>query len=258
MRGTLAALAAAVTTSAALALAGGPAGAQGDGPDGAEELRDEMVAEIRDHAAETAHLFGEEGLSPAVLEAMRTVPRHLFVPEGERHLAYADRPVPIGYGQTISQPFIVAAMTDLLEPQAGDTVLEIGTGSGYQAAILAQLVDKVCTIEIIPGLGQAAATVLEAEAGEADRWGDVEARVADGYYGWPECGPFDGIVVTAAIEHVPPPLVEQLKPGGRMVIPVGGPFSLQMLTVVEKGATGEVSTRQLMPVRFVPFTRAPG
>ncbi len=255
MRGKLGALA--LAASVALGLAAGPAGAQEDA-DGAQALRDEMVAEIRKHVAETAHLFGDEGLSPEVLEAMRTVPRHLFVPEDERHLAYADRPVPIGYGQTISQPFIVAAMTELLEPEPDDTVLEIGTGSGYQAAILAQLVDKVCTIEIIPGLGQAAATVLEAEAGIAGEYGDVEARVADGYYGWPECGPFDGIVVTAAIEHVPPPLVDQLEPGGRMVIPVGGPFSLQMLTVVEKAQDGAVSTRQLMPVRFVPFTRAPG
>jgi protein-L-isoaspartate(D-aspartate) O-methyltransferase len=142
-------------------------------------------------------------------------------------------------------------MTQLLDPDQGDTVLEIGTGSGYQAAILSPLVGKVCTIEIIPELGQTAATVLQ-----AGDFGNVEAKVADGYYGWPECGPFDGIVVTAAIEHVPPPLVEQLAPGGRMVIPVGGPFSLQMLTVVEKSETGEVSTRQLMPVRFVPFTRA--
>ena len=235
-------------------LLAGAAGAQGAGQDdGAQGLRDEMVEEIRAHAGETGHLFGEGGLSPAVLEVMRTVPRHRFVPERERHLAYADRPVPIGYGQTISQPFIVAAMTDLLEPAPGDVVLEIGTGSGYQAAVLSPMVKEVCTVEIIPDLGEAAAAVLAEEAR-----GNVEVRVADGYGGWPECGPFDGIVVTAAIEHVPPPLVAQLKPGGRMVIPVGGPFSLQVLTVVEKAADGSVSTRQLMPVRFVPFTRAPG
>jgi protein-L-isoaspartate(D-aspartate) O-methyltransferase len=233
----------------AAGLSGGAAGAQDDG---AQALRDEMVAEVRAHAAGLEHLFGG-GLSPAVIEVMRSVPRHRFVPERERHLAYQDRPVPIGYGQTISQPFIVAAMTDLLEPEAGDVVLEIGTGSGYQAAVLAPLVEKVCTIEIIPELGERAAEVLDTEVR-----GNVEVRVADGYHGWPECGPFDGIVVTAAIEHVPPPLVGQLKPGGRMVIPVGGPFSLQMLTVVEKSATGEVSTRQLMPVRFVPFTREGG
>jgi protein-L-isoaspartate(D-aspartate) O-methyltransferase len=226
---------------------------RGGRDDGAQELRDEMMAEIRDHVADSLYLFGDEGLDPAVLETMREVPRHLFVPERDRHLAYADRPVPIGYGQTISQPFIVVAMTHLLDPDPGDTVLEIGTGSGYQAAILSPLVGRVCTIEIIPELGQAAAAVLEAQG-----FANVEAKVADGYYGWPECGPFDGIVVTAAIEHVPPPLIEQLAPGGRMVIPVGGPFSLQMLTVVEKSEAGEVTTRQLMPVRFVPFTRAAG
>jgi protein-L-isoaspartate(D-aspartate) O-methyltransferase len=239
---------------AALWAVAGAAGSQEPGQDdGAQELRDEMVAEIRAHAEETGYLFGEGGLSPAVLEVMRTVPRHRFVPERERHLAHADRPVPIGWGQTISQPFIVAAMTDLLEPEPGDVVLEIGTGSGYQAAVLSPLVARVCTVEIIPELGERAAAVLAEEAR-----GNVEVRVADGYGGWPECGPFDGVVVTAAIEHVPPPLVAQLKPGGRMVIPVGGPFSLQMLTVVEKSAAGEVSARQLMPVRFVPFTRAPG
>lgn len=218
--------------------------------DGAQDLRDEMVAGIRAHVADTAHLFDDERIDPAVLDVMRSVPRHLFVPERDRHLAYADRPVEIGYGQTISQPFIVAAMTHLLDPDPGDAVLEIGTGSGYQAAILAPLVDKVCTIEIIPELGERAADLLEAPDSA-----NVETRIADGYYGWPDCGPFDGIVVTAAIEHVPPPLVEQLAPGGRMVIPVGGPFSLQMLTVVTKSGESEVSTRQLLPVRFVPFTR---
>jgi protein-L-isoaspartate(D-aspartate) O-methyltransferase len=239
---------------AAMAALAATAFAQGDAKDdGAQALRDEMVREIRVHVADTLYLFGDDGLDPAVLEAMRTVPRHLFVPEDERHLAYADRPVPIGFGQTISQPFIVAAMTHLLDPDPGDIVLEIGTGSGYQAAVLSPLVGKVCTIEIIPELGQSAAGLLEAQGHD-----NVEAKVADGYYGWPECGPFDGIVVTAAIEHVPPPLVEQLKPGGRMVIPVGGPFSLQMLTVVEKSEAGEVGARQLMPVRFVPFTRAAG
>ena len=248
MRAIAAALAAwAVSAAAAFA----QPDERGRREDGAEALRDEMVQEIGEHVADILYLFGDEGLDPAVLETMREVPRHLFVPEDERHLAYADRPVPIGYGQTISQPFIVAAMTHLLQPDRDDTVLEIGTGSGYQAAILSPLVDKVCTIEIIPELAERAAAVLEAQGFE-----NVETRVADGYHGWPECGPFDGIVVTAAIEHVPPPLVEQLKPGGRMVIPVGGPFSLQMLTVVEKSEAGEVSTRQLLPVRFVPFTRA--
>jgi protein-L-isoaspartate(D-aspartate) O-methyltransferase len=244
-------LAAAPAVALAAALAGFEMAVSAGEDDGAQALRDEMVEEIRAHAADSLYLFGDDGLSPAVIEVMRTTPRHLFVPESERHLAYADRPVPIGYGQTISQPFIVAAMTHLLAPDPGDTVLEIGTGSGYQAAILSPLVGRVCTVEIIPELGRRAAAVLEAQG-----HGNVETRVADGYHGWPECGPFDGIVVTAAIEHVPPPLVGQLAPGGRMVIPVGGPFSLQMLTVVEKSQTGEVSTRQLMPVRFVPFSRA--
>jgi protein-L-isoaspartate(D-aspartate) O-methyltransferase len=219
--------------------------------DGAQQLRDAMVEEILSHAEDVSPLFGEGGIDPAVLDVMREIPRHLFVPERERHQAYADRPVPIGHGQTISQPFIVAAMTDLLEPDPGDTVLEIGTGSGYQAAVLSPLVRRVCTIEIIPELGQRAAEVLKAPG-----FANVEAKVADGYHGWPECGPFDGIVVTAAIDHVPPPLVGQLAPGGIMVIPVGGGFSTQMLTVVEKSEAGEVTTRQLLPVRFVPFVRA--
>ena len=168
-------LAAGLAAGLAATLAAVAATAVAQQDDGAQELRDEMVGEIRDHVAETAHLFGDGGLSPAVIEAMRTVPRHLFVPERERHLAYADRPVEIGYGQTISQPFIVAAMTDLLNPDPGDTVLEIGTGSGYQAAILSPLVDKVCTIEIIPELGQTAAEALEADGasqrrGEGGRW----------------------------------------------------------------------------------------
>jgi len=186
-----------------------------------------------------------------VLEVMRAVQRHLFVPERRRSLAYDDRPVEIGFGQTISQPFIVALMTHLLEPGPDDVVLEIGTGSGYQAAVLSPLVAKVCTIEVIAELGEAAAERL-ATLGYAN----VETRIADGYHGWPDCGPFDGIVVTAAADHVPPPLVDQLKPGGRMVIPVGGMFATQHLTLVEKTAAGEVLTRQLLPVRFVPFTRA--
>jgi protein-L-isoaspartate(D-aspartate) O-methyltransferase len=175
----------------------------------------------------------------------------LFIPKRRRSLAYDDRPVKIGYGQTISQPFIVALMTHLLEPRPDDAVLEIGTGSGYQAAVLSPLVRKVCTIEIITELGEAAAQRL-AVLGYAN----VETKIADGYHGWPECGPFDGIVVTAVADHVPPPLVAQLKPGGRMVIPVGGMFATQHLTLIEKTGSGEVLTRQLLPVRFVPFRRS--
>ena len=210
-----------------------------------------MVQGIKAHAQSLPKLLGEGGIAPSVLEVMGRVERHRFVPERHRGLAYADRPVSIGYGQTISQPFIVALMTHLLAPADDHAVLEIGTGSAYQAAVLAPLVAKVCTIEIVAPLG------LRAEALITERGlRNVALKIADGYHGWPDCGPFDGIVVTAAIDHVPPPLVAQLKPGGRMVIPVGGSFSVQYLTLIEKSAAGEVRARQLLPVRFVPFTRA--
>ena len=212
--------------------------------------REEMVRTIEQYSRFVSDIIGEDGLSPRVLDTMRTVKRHLFIPERHRSVAYADGPVEIGHGQTISQPLIVALMTHLLEPEPDDVMLEIGTGSGYQAAVLSPLVAKVCTIEIITGLGEAATTRLAALG-----YDNVETKIADGYHGWPECGPFDGIVVTAAADHVPPPLVDQLKPGGRMVIPVGGMFATQHLTLVEKTGSGEVLTRQLLPVRFVPFTR---
>jgi protein-L-isoaspartate(D-aspartate) O-methyltransferase len=212
--------------------------------------RAEMVRVIEFHARDSAWALGRDGLSDKVLAVMGQVPRHRFVPDELRDLAYADRPLPIGHGQTISQPFIVALMTDLLDPALGDRVLEVGTGSGYQAAVLAPLVERVCTIEIIPALGATAAERL----GRPET-ANVRTRVGDGYYGWPDCGPFDGIVVTAAASHVPPPLIEQLKPGGRMVIPVGGPFAVQQLLLVYKTTDGAVGTRQLLPVRFVPFTR---
>jgi protein-L-isoaspartate(D-aspartate) O-methyltransferase len=223
-------------------------------PAAAQEMagkRAKMVETIEAHAELAPHAVPGGGLAPEVLEAMRTVPRHAFVPENLRALAYEDRPLPIGYGQTISQPFIVALMTDLLDTEPGDRVLEIGTGSGYQAAVLAPLVDEVYSIEIVPGLGERAAAVLE-ELGYAN----VETKVADGYYGWPEVAPFDGIVVTAAANQIPPPLVEQLNPGGRMVIPIGGPFAAQQLMLVEKQQDGGITTRQVLPVQFVPFTRA--
>lgn len=213
--------------------------------------RAEMVRMVEAHARGLSNILDAGGISTKVLDVMGGVERHLFVPESVRAIAYADRPVSIGYGQTISQPFIVALMTHLLETEADDVVLEIGTGSGYQAAILAPLVARVCTIEIISGLGRRAA-VLFADLGLEN----VHTKIADGYHGWPECGPFDGIIVTAAVDHVPPPLVAQLKPGGRMVIPVGGAFAVQHLTMIEKMASGQVRTRQLLPVRFVPFTRA--
>jgi protein-L-isoaspartate(D-aspartate) O-methyltransferase len=186
--------------------------------------------------------------NPRVLEAMRRVPRHRFVPEAARGSAYQDRPLPIGHRQTISQPYIVAVMTELLDPQPGDKVLEIGTGSGYQAAVLSGLVEKVYSIEIIPELAEGARVALAAGGHQ-----NVEVITGDGYAGLPDHAPFDGIVVTAAPEKVPEPLIEQLAVGGRLVIPVGG-WS-QDLRVLERTEEG-VRTRKLFPVRFVPLTRA--
>ena len=191
-----------------------------------------------------------DGFDPAVLEAMRRTPRHAFVPAGVRDRAYDDGPLPIGFGQTISQPFIVALMTELLGVDSRDAVLEIGTGSGYQAAVLAQVAGEVYSIEIVPALGARAAEALGALG-----YANVATRVGDGYYGWPEHAPYDGIMVTAAAGHIPPPLVEQLAPGGRMVIPVGGAFATQQLVLVEKQPNGTLTARQLLPVRFVPLTR---
>lgn len=185
-----------------------------------------------------------------VLDAMRRVPRHRFVPTGERRYAYRDMPLPIGRGQTISQPYIVALMTELIEPHADMRVLEIGTGSGYQAAVLAELVAHVYTIEIEPELANAAQAVL-AELG----YDNVTVRAGDGYRGWPEHAPFDAIVVTAAPEHLPAALIEQLRPNGKMVIPVGPVQAVQELRLVAKDATGAVHTRDITPVRFVPLRR---
>jgi len=209
--------------------------------------RAEMVAEIQFVAARDHRVIED-----SVMTVMGQVPRHQFVPDSQRKNAYQNRPLPIGYSQTISQPYIVALMTDLLGLEPDQTVLEIGTGSGYQAAILAELVARVFTIEIIPELGR--------EAGQRFQrlgYDNIEPRVGDGYYGWSEHGPFDAIIVTAAASHIPPPLVQQLKPGGRMIIPVGGQFMVQQLTLVEKLADGAVLTRQILPVRFVPFRRGP-
>ncbi len=213
--------------------------------------RASMVKTIQAYAQIDLGLSGKKGLSASVLEAMRQTKRHLFIPMRFRSLAYADRPLPIGQGQTISQPYIVALMTGLAEVGAGHTVLEIGTGSGYQAAILARLARKVCTIEIIRPLGETAAKRLE-ELG----YHNVQVRIGDGYKGWPQCGPFDAVIVTAALGHVPPPLIEQLKVGGRLVMPVGSAGSTQQLTVVEKIAPGKTKTRNVGLVRFVPLTRS--
>ena len=185
-----------------------------------------------------------------VLRAMSTVPRHLFVPAYLKQQAYTDGPLPIGHGQTISQPYIVAYMTEILHIQPQHRLLEIGTGSGYQAAVLAELSDQVYTMEIIPELADSAGRRLK-ETGCSS----VTVRQGDGYHGWPEAAPFDGIMVTAAAEFIPPPLLQQLKEGGRMIIPVGSPFYVQHLMLVEK-TQGKISTRSLMPVRFVPFRRS--
>ena len=187
--------------------------------------------------------------SDAVLGAMREVPRHLFVPGYLQGVAHADRPLPIGHGQTISQPYIVAFMTEALAVKPGAKVLEIGTGSGYQAAVLSELTPKVFTIEIIHPLGEQARKRLHKL-----RYNTVKVRIGDGYFGWPEEAPFDGIIVTCAAGHVPPPLIEQLRPGGRMVIPVGGTFQVQRLMVVTKNESGAVQTEELLPVLFVPMT----
>jgi protein-L-isoaspartate(D-aspartate) O-methyltransferase len=209
--------------------------------DGYEQTRHEMVA--RQIAA--------RGVSdPATLDAMRAVPRHLFVPDSQKPYAYHDRPLPIGYGQTISQPYIVGYMTQVIGPEKGHRVLEIGTGSGYQAAVLAQIVDRVYSVEIIAPLADLAQKRLEDLS-----YDNVRIRHGDGYYGWEAFAPFDAIVVTAAAEYVPPPLVAQLKPGGKMVIPVGSPFMTQQLMLVTRKGE-DMITRALFPVRFVPFTRS--
>ena len=210
-----------------------------------------MVETIKDYARSHPTVLGQQGFSQRVLEAIGQTKRHLFIPERSCPVAYADRPLPIGLGQTISQPFIVALMTQLAEVAPDHVVLEIGTGSGYQAAVLAHLARKVCTIEIIPQLAETATKALKDLA-----YDNVEVRLGDGFAGWPECGPFDAIVVTAALGQVPPPLIEQLKVGGRLVMPVGAAYATQQLTVVEKIASGKTTTRAVALVRFVPFTRS--
>lgn len=211
--------------------------------------RQKMLKEVQIDATETASYIGSSAFSPAVMAAMGKVERHRFVPADLVDQAYLNRPLPIGHGQTISQPYIVALMTDLMKVGAGDKVLEIGTGSGYQAAILAELAGSVYSIEIIEALGKEAENRLQLLG-----YRNVKTRVGDGYYGWPEAAPFDAIMVTAAASHVPPPLIQQLKPGGRIVIPLGTQFLTQFLMLVEKKQDGSVTTRQLLPVRFVPLT----
>ncbi|RLG71669.1 MAG: protein-L-isoaspartate O-methyltransferase [Methanobacteriota archaeon] len=192
-------------------------------------------------------LMGRDITDKKVLEAMAKVPRHLFVPKKYRNQAYADHPLPIGYGQTISQPYVVALMTQALELKPQDKVLEIGTGSGYQAAILAEIVKEVYTIEIIPELAERARKTLESLGY------NVQVKTGDGYYGWEEKAPFDAIIVTAAASHIPPPLLEQLKEGGRLIIPLGSTKYYQTLTLIKK-KDGKLETKHLTTVRFVPMT----
>lgn len=212
-----------------------------------------MLEQIDALMQQTAAETGRQRLSPRVRQALERVERHRFVPEALRDAAYSNRPLPIGEGQTISQPFIVALMTELLDPQPTDRVLEVGTGSGYQAAVLAECVAQVYTIEIVSALGERAATVLR-ERG----YRNVQTRIGDGYQGWPEAAPFDGILVTAAPDRVPQPLVDQLGRGGRLVIPVGPREPNQELLLITKDASGQAVTSKKLEVRFVPLTRAPG
>ncbi len=215
-------------------------------------LRADIQEMLRTIEVETRMTRGSTGLSalrPEVMEAMANVPRHQFVPAYLRPHAYANGPLPIGNGQTISQPFIVALMTDLLCPEPDDVMLEVGAGSGYQAAVLSLLVDKLYSVEIIPSLAHDAAKRLR-DLG----YDNVEVRQGDGYHGWPEHAPFDGIIVTAAVSHVPRPLQEQLKPGGRLVIPVGLPHYAQELVVLEKKSDGSFVSTDVLSVAFVPLT----
>jgi protein-L-isoaspartate(D-aspartate) O-methyltransferase len=206
-----------------------------------------MVDEIQYYAT-----LDRDALDEHVMQSLGTVERHKFVPSRQLPFAYDNRPLPIGHGQTISQPYIVALMTDLIEPDRDFVVLEIGTGSGYQAAILAKLVTHVYSIEIIAALADKASARLTRLG-----YDNVTTMLGDGYHGWEEHAPYDAIVVTAAASHVPPPLVHQLKVGGRMIIPVGGQFMTQQLLLLEKTADDEIITRQIAAVRFVPLTRGP-
>mgnify|MGYP000229016569 FL=1 len=206
----------------------------------------DMVQTILWHSS----MLGSQNIeiSEEVLKAIRNVPRHKFVPQKLVKYAYKDRPLAIGFGQTISQPFIVALMTELLNVNDTSVVLEIGTGSGYQAAILAEMGANVYSVEIIPELAEQASKVLNTI------YPEIKLRVGDGYFGWKEYAPFDGIIVTAAVDHIPEPLTRQLKAGGRIVIPIGSPYTVQELVVVEKKINGDFILHQILPVRFVPLT----
>ena len=209
-----------------------------------------MLEAIRESVRSSASYTGRSELSERVMAAMASVPREEFVLPAYRHQAYNNTPLPIAADQTISQPLIVALMTDLLDPQPGDVILEVGTGSGYQAAVLSGLVNQLYSIEIVEELAASAAEVLSKLG-----YNNVTVRAGDGYAGWPEHAPFDGIIVTAAAEEIPPPLLQQLKPGGKLVIPVGAEHGYQELLLVESRCSGEISKRSVLPVRFVPLNR---
>jgi protein-L-isoaspartate(D-aspartate) O-methyltransferase len=216
----------------------------------AEDPVEQLIREIVRDTRQTRHYTGISELSERVINSMRQTPRDRFVPRDSELYAWENRPLSIGYGQTISQPFIVALMTELLEPRRTGRVLEIGTGSGYQAAVLSSLVKDVYTIEIVPELAASAKTRLE-ELG----YDNVHVKAGDGWHGWPDAAPFDGIIVTAVAEEIPPKLIEQLAPGGRIVIPLGPAWGAQMLVVATKTDTG-MEQRDVLPVQFVPFTRS--
>ena len=237
----------------AAASSAAPGAAQAQVQGGFEPQRKRMVEEIAALTRETRFETGRASLSERVMSAMAKVPRHEFVRASDRHNAYANRPLPIGMGQTISQPFIVALMTDLMEVGPGDRVLEVGTGSGYQAALLAELAGTVYTIEIVEPLAREAAERLKRLG-----YRNVETKTGDGYRGWPEHAPFDAIMVTAAPREVPQPLIDQLKPGGRLVVPVGGQAAGQSLLLIEKQPDGRVTRRTILAVRFVPLTDKSG
>ncbi|AFL76275.1 protein-L-isoaspartate(D-aspartate) O-methyltransferase [Thiocystis violascens] len=217
--------------------------------DDMSDARNRLIEQIENEVRMTARELGVNGLDPRVADALRRVPRERFVPESERHLAYRNHPLPIGDGQTISQPYIVAIMSQLLAVGPGDRVFELGTGSGYQAAVLAALGVEVYSVEIVPELAARAAATLAA-LGE-DK---VRVRAGDGWLGWPEAAPFDGIIVTAAAPSLPRHLIDQLKPDGRLVIPMGGVDTIQQLALFEKDADGRLQRRNLIDVRFVPVT----
>jgi protein-L-isoaspartate(D-aspartate) O-methyltransferase len=218
-----------------------------------DRARARLLDEIRADAAETEFWTGRGAFSDRVMAAMEKVPRHEFVTDEDQAIAYLNRPLPIGHGQTISQPYIVAMMTDILNLTANSKVLEIGTGCGYQTAVLAEVAGRVCTLEVVPELAAAAGERLKRLG-----YKNIAARLGDGFDGWPVEAPFDAILVTAAPEAVPPALAEQLKVGGRMIIPIGTPYASQILTLVVKQKNGAIKTFNSLPVAFVPMVRGRG